>query len=69
MKSAPSKPPRHEVPGQKPREGWFATFTFLDVSGAIGSSQLPRWGSMISRAWRAIVRGLTNRSKARTVGV
>lgn len=69
MKSSPSKPAPREILKPKSSEGWFATFTILDVSGAIGSSQLRRWSSTVSKAWRATLRSLSDRSKSRAVGV
>jgi hypothetical protein len=34
------------------REPWFATFTFLDISSTISSSQLQRLAASIARVWR-----------------
>jgi hypothetical protein len=63
-----------ERPGdnaQKPvkREGWFATFTFLDVTGAIGSSHVRRLGAVITRMWKLMLQSISDRSKSRVVGV
>ena len=51
------------------RNDWFATFTFLDLSGAISSSQLRGIARMIGNVWRRIVRSASDRSKCRVVGV
>ena len=51
------------------REGWFATFTFLDLSGAVGSSQLRRVAVMIAKLWQLTLRSASDRSKARVLGV
>ena len=56
---------------QKPvkREGWFATFTVLDFSGAIGSSQLRRVAARIAKLWQLTLHSVSDRSKSRVVGV
>ena len=56
---------------QKPvkREGWFATFTLLDFSGAVGSSQLRRLAVTIAKLWQLTLRSVSDRSKSRVVGV
>ena len=56
---------------QKPvnREGWFTTFTLLDFSGAIGSSQLRRAAATIAKLWQLTLRSVSDRSKSRVVGV
>jgi hypothetical protein len=56
---------------QKPvqTEGWFATFTFLDFSGAIGASQLRRLAATISKLWQLALRSVSDRSKSRVVGM
>ena len=41
-------------PGSEP---WFATFTFLDVSGVISSSQVDRLVTWMARLWRRTVTG------------
>ena len=68
-----SEPPIGQQRGdiQKPvkSEGWFATFTLLDFSGAIDSSQLRRVCRMISKVWQLTVRSVSDRSKSRVVGV
>jgi hypothetical protein len=51
------------------RESWFATFTFLDCSGAIGSSQLRRVSATLAKVWRLTLRSVSDRSKARVLGV
>jgi hypothetical protein len=51
------------------REGWFATFTFLDLTGAIASSQLRRVATTIAKLWQLTLRSVTDRSKSRVVGV
>jgi len=51
------------------RDHWFATFTLLDCSGAIGSSQLRRIAATIARLWRLTLRGVSDQSKSRLVGV
>ena len=51
------------------REGWFATFTLLDFTGAIGSSQLRRLAATIAKLWQVTVRSVSDRSKSRVVGV
>jgi hypothetical protein len=38
------------------KEPWFATFTLLDASGAISSSQWQRLVSAVARLWRRAVR-------------
>lgn len=66
----PMGPARGDI--QKPvkkSDGWFATFTLLDFSGAIGSLQLRRLGAMISKLWQLTLRSACDRSKSRVVGV
>jgi hypothetical protein len=36
----------------QPDQAWYATFSFLDVGGAISASQLQRLVAAISRLWR-----------------
>ena len=38
-----------KAPGGEP---WFATFTFLDLSGVISSSQVDRFVTWMARLWR-----------------
>jgi hypothetical protein len=56
---------------QKPvkRDGWFATFTLLDFSGAISSTQLRRLAAPIARLWQLTLRSVSDRSKSRVLGV
>ena len=69
MKSdAPIGPPAHTRKPVK-REGWFATFTLLDLSGAVGSSQLRRVAVMIAKLWQLTLGSASDRSKARVLGV
>jgi hypothetical protein len=37
------------------KEPWFATFTFLDVGGAISSTQLQRFSGAMTALWRRIL--------------
>jgi hypothetical protein len=70
VKSEPSvKPVRGDIQKPENSEHWFATFTLLDFSGAIGSSQLRRLSAMIAKVWRLILRSVSDRSKSRGVGV
>jgi hypothetical protein len=70
MKSEPSvKPVRGDIQKPEKSEGWLATFTLLDFSGAIGSSQLRRLRAMIAKVWRLTLRSVFDRSKSRVVGV
>lgn len=48
---------------------WMATFTFLDVSGAVGSSPVRRLGTVFMNMWKLMVHGISDRSKSRVVGV
>lgn len=48
-------------------EGWYATFSLLDVGGALSASQLRRIVVTLSRMWRGIGRFFA-RSRVRTVG-
>jgi hypothetical protein len=50
-------------------EGWFATFTVLDFSGALHASQLRRVGEALAMAWKLFLRGVSDRSKSRALGV
>ena len=61
---APSDPQK-QVKGEQ----WFATFTLLDFSGAISSSQLLRVAATIAKLWQLTLRGVSDRSKSRVVGV
>jgi hypothetical protein len=38
-----------------PRAAWFATFTLLDVGGAISSSQLQRMLAPVKKLWRRAI--------------
>jgi glycyl-tRNA synthetase alpha subunit len=38
------------------KKPWFATFTLLDASGAISSSQWQRLVAAVAQLWRRIVR-------------
>jgi hypothetical protein len=70
MKSEPSMgQQRRDVRTPVKSEGWFATFTLLDVGGAIGSSQLRRLCTMFAKAWQVTVRSVSDRSKSRAIGV
>jgi hypothetical protein len=60
---------RGDVKSSDKSEGWFATFTILDFSGAIGSSVVRRLIATISKMWRLMVRSASDGSKARLVGV
>ncbi len=50
--------PHISVPGgsKKSRDGgaWFSTFSFLDVSGSIGSAELRHLAASIRKFWRAM---------------
>jgi len=69
MNDDTSKPARGDMKKPVKDEGWFATFTVLDVSGALHASQLRRLGDAITKAWKLILRGVSDRSKSRVVGV
>lgn len=62
-------PARGDVRKPEERARWFATFTILDVSGAIDSSQLRRLRAAIAKLGRLTWRSVTDRSKSRVVGV
>ena len=51
------------------RTEWFATFTLLDLSGAIGSPQVRRVGAAIMRILKLIGQSTSDRSKSRVFGV
>jgi hypothetical protein len=36
-------------------ESWYATFSFLDVGGAVSASQLRRLAAAVSRIWRLTI--------------
>jgi hypothetical protein len=44
---------------EPPRAAWFATFTFLDTGGAIGSSQLQHLLAPVKKLWRRAVSSAT----------
>ena len=50
-------------------DGWFVTFTVLDFSGALHSSHLRRLGAAVAKVWKLILRGVTDRSKSRVLGM
>jgi hypothetical protein len=41
--------------------GWFATFSILDLSGAVSSSDLRRLVAMVSKLWCGTIGRLTDR--------
>ena len=41
---------QHDL-NEPPRAAWFATFTLLDVGGAISSSQLQRLLARVKKLW------------------
>ena len=47
-----SKAPVTRAGGEGNVEGWVATFTILDVSSTISSSQLQRLVASIAKIWR-----------------
>jgi hypothetical protein len=52
-------PIRHSLEASKQSAGggsWFATFSVLDVSSAISSSQLERLVASIAKLWRLTMR-------------
>ena len=53
-----SDPPISQAPGvsKQLRDGgsWFATFSFLDASGSVSSSELRHLAASIRKFWRAI---------------
>jgi hypothetical protein len=52
---SPEAPIRHSLGARKQSAGggsWFATFSVLDVSSAISSSQLQRLVPSIAKLWR-----------------
>ena len=66
MKSeAPTEPALGDTQEAVKSEGWFATFTLLDFSGAIGYSQLRRLTATISKLWQLALRSISDRSKSR----
>ena len=62
-------PAHGDVLKPEERERWFATFTILDVSGAMDSSQLRRLRAAIATLWRLTWRRVSDRSKSLVVGV
>jgi hypothetical protein len=50
-------------------EDWFVTFTVLDFSGALHSSHLRRLGAAVAQMWMLTLRGVTDRSKSRVLGM
>ena len=53
----PPIPPRQVTETRTPaqRETWFATFTFLDASGAISASQLAHLKASLAKLWRRTI--------------
>ena len=39
---------------ESPRPAWFATFSFLDISGAITSSELQRLLAPVRKLWQRV---------------
>ena len=66
---APIRPAPGDAKKPMQTDGWFATFTVLDVSGAISASQLRRLAATISKLWQLTLRGVSDRSKSRVVGM
>lgn len=64
-----SKAPAPRENHQVGNVGWFATFTFLDLNGAMASSQLRRLAATTARVWRLVLRNVSDWSKPRVVGV
>lgn len=50
MKKETSKQPQRDHREPR-RETWFATFSFLDLSGSIGESQWRRFLSLLKKLW------------------
>ena len=70
MKSeAPIRPAPSDTQKPVQTDGWFATFTLLDFSGAMGASQLRRLAATISKLWQLTLRRVSNRSKSRVAGM
>ena len=70
MKSEDSSGPApSDIEKRTKRDDWFATFTLLDLSGAIGSSQLRRVAARIAKLWHLTLGSVTDRSKSRVMGV
>jgi hypothetical protein len=55
MKKAETQAPAAHDHREPPRAAWFATFTLLDVSGAISSSELQRVLAPVKKLWRRAV--------------
>jgi hypothetical protein len=68
MQHKPKQPVQGDSRKPVRGEGWFATFTFLDVSGAFHSRQVRRLGAAIAKAWKMMLRAVSDRSKSRVMG-
>jgi hypothetical protein len=69
MDSDKSELARADIKKPVKGEGWFVTFTVLDFSGVLHSSHLRRLGAAVARMWKLTLRGVTDRSKSRVLGM
>jgi hypothetical protein len=69
MRADTPEPASGDVRRPAKEEGWFATFTFLDVTGSLHSSHVRRLGAAVIEAWKWTLRAVSDQSKSRVVGV
>ena len=62
----PTEQPRGDA-GKRQDSNWFATFSFLDVGGAISASQMRRLVATVSKLWRLTLGRRSDRSRPRAV--
>ena len=60
---------REDSEKRSKRDNWFATFSLMDVGGAIGSSHVRGLLAAASKLWRRTIGRLSDRSRFRAAGL
>jgi hypothetical protein len=68
MNAESDRQPQKDGRNARSGRGWYATFSFLDVGGAVSASQLHALVAAIARIWRLTVGKLADRARPRVVG-